>query len=350
MATETHPSPEAGESERESPPSPAPAWHAVARGVSLFLGGFLLVQIAGDVRHAASDADFWWLDMRPYSPPLARGFVALVGTLLVLYALCSGRNGLLRGLCLLGTVLLLSVAGRDVYHYYVSLREGRISTEIPLPFSLHLAASLTVVVLALLTRQRPSRNRLRMFFVLGVTVAVCAIALPLAHIYCSGTSDSRRQADVAVVFGHHPSTGADAQTLLSARVGTACQLYSDGLAKKLILVAGPGERQSDEGEQMRRHALELDVPAGDIIVAAGRGDTRDAVVGSLELIRQHEFDSVLVVSHFYHLPRISLIYRRLGLHVWTVPATNGENDAAMPQTISDEFVALWRAYLEPLGL
>jgi len=56
---------------------------------------------------------------------------------------------------------------------------------------------------------------------------------------------------------------------------------------------------------------------------------------------------VLVVSHFYHLPRLKLTYQRLGQEVWTVPAHESFVLRQMPVLIAREVLALWVYYLWP---
>ena len=57
----------------------------------------------------------------------------------------------------------------------------------------------------------------------------------------------------------------------------------------------------------------------------------------------------LVVSHFYHLPRIKLAYQRDGWDVYTVPAKESYLLRQMPYNMAREVAALWVYYLRPLG-
>jgi uncharacterized SAM-binding protein YcdF (DUF218 family) len=54
---------------------------------------------------------------------------------------------------------------------------------------------------------------------------------------------------------------------------------------------------------------------------------------------------VLVVSHFYHLPRIKLAYERAGLEVYTVPAAQSAIVPQTPANVAREVPALWVYYL-----
>ena len=57
---------------------------------------------------------------------------------------------------------------------------------------------------------------------------------------------------------------------------------------------------------------------------------------------------ILVVSHFYHLPRVKLAYQREGLEVYTVPAKESYMLGQMPYNMAREVAALWVYYLRPL--
>ena len=58
---------------------------------------------------------------------------------------------------------------------------------------------------------------------------------------------------------------------------------------------------------------------------------------------------ILVVSHFYHLPRIKLTYQRDGLEVYTVPARETYLLRQTPYNMAREVAALWVYYLRPLA-
>src|SRR5438105_2386398 len=66
-------------------------------------------------------------------------------------------------------------------------------------------------------------------------------------------------------------------TVLADRVATACQLYREGRAPKLIFSGGPGDGPVTEPEAMRRLAGRLGVP-DDAILLDPRGLSTDATV------------------------------------------------------------------------
>ena len=74
---------------------------------------------------------------------------------------------------------------------------------------------------------------------------------PLAQVFFFGTTDYRRQADVAVVFGAQVHDDGSPSTALVDRVTTACDLYHEGTVPVLIMSGAVGESGYDEAEVMR---------------------------------------------------------------------------------------------------
>jgi uncharacterized SAM-binding protein YcdF (DUF218 family) len=68
------------------------------------------------------------------------------------------------------------------------------------------------------------------------------------------------------------------------------------------------------------------------------------------LFRELGIKRVLAVSHFFHLPRIKMAYRRAGWNVTTVPvnATRMSRQALVFQ-LCRETAAFWAYYLRPLA-
>jgi hypothetical protein len=57
----------------------------MARGLALFIGGFSLLNLAGELRHVGFDANLWWIDLRPIAPWLSWGFLAIASAFLLAY-------------------------------------------------------------------------------------------------------------------------------------------------------------------------------------------------------------------------------------------------------------------------
>lgn len=316
---------------------------AIARGMALFLGGFSLLNVVGDLRTPGFDANLWWIDFRPLPVTASRLFLVAVSGLLLAFAL-KPATGRARRKLLRGAVgLTLAVTTWNAVHFYVLFAGHKLSGGFPLPFSFLVTAGLVVVLSGIPSEPVASRRR-----IMALTVALCMVGFPLAQIYCFGKTDYRRPADAVVVFGARAFRNGHCSRALRDRVRTGCQLYLDGLAHTLIFSGGPGDGATTEPEAMRRFAIGLGVPDRDILLDPKGLDTEATAKNTCPLFVQHNFRRVMAVSHFYHLPRIKMTYRRHGWNVYTVPAQESQRLVRMPYYMMREVVALWVYYLRPL--
>jgi uncharacterized SAM-binding protein YcdF (DUF218 family) len=175
------------------------------------------------------------------------------------------------------------------------------------------------------------------------------VGLPFAQMFCFGPTDYRRPADAIVVFGARVYADGRVSDALADRVRTGCELYKDGLAKRIIFSGGPGDGDVHETEAMRAMALKLGVPAQAIMLDRDGINTRATVSNTCAMFEDSEIRRVLAVSHFYHLPRIKMSYQRQDLEVYTVPAKESYTLTAMPYFMARETAALWVYYLRPLA-
>jgi len=319
----------------------------MARGFALFLGGFALMNVIGGWMVAGFDANIWWIDLRWVPAALRIPFLLVSALCLLGFGLrppSSRWRNVLTGTCagLLGIAALVNVG-----QFYVLLARRHVHDGLPIPLSLIGAAALAFVLAACIKRQADqARHR-----GLVPSLAICAgfaFVFPLAQMLFFGKTDYRRPADVAVVLGARVYADGRASDALADRVRTACQLYRAGLARKLLFSGGPGDGAFHETEGMKRVALSLGVKAEDILVDDAGRSTQATVRNTEAICSRLHFSRILVVSHFYHLPRIKLAYQRDGWEVFTVPAKESYLLRQMPYNMAREVAALWIYYLRPL--
>ena len=100
---------------------------------------------------------------------------------------------------------------------------------------------------------------------------------------------------------------------------------------------------------MKRMALQLGVKEQDVLIDETGLNTQATVKNSEAIFARLQASRVLVVSHFYHLPRIKLAYQRAGWDVYTVPAKETYVLRQTPYNMAREVAALWVYYLRPLS-
>jgi uncharacterized SAM-binding protein YcdF (DUF218 family) len=322
----------------------------LARGLAVFLGGFSLLNLIGDLRMAGFDANLWWIDLHVLPHTVARLFLLIAGLFLVGSAWRPSHSGWRRWLTLACVGLLGLAAAFNAAQFYILLARGTLRAGVPIPLSLFVLAALVVILLANLRSAMPLPSPAKPVRVqIAAVCAICALGFPLLQMFCFGKTDYRRSADVAVVFGARVYADGRPSDALADRVRTACQLYRDGLVAKLIFSGGPGDGPVHETESMKRMAVQLGVSPSDILLDPAGVNTQATVRNTELMFQQLKPARILVVSHFYHLPRIKLAYRRTGQEVYTVPARESYLLRQLPYNMAREVAALWVYYLRPLA-
>src|SRR4029077_17285843 len=160
----------------------------------------------------------------------------------------------------------------------------------------------------------PLRIRFALVKIAGGGLMLLAL-FPLALMLFFGNTDYRRPADAAVVFGARAYADGRLSDALQDRIRPACELYRAGLIQRLVLSGGPGDGPITEATAMRSYALKHGVRSADVFVYDNGLNTAATVRNTVPLFEQWHARRVLVVSHFYHLPRIKLAYQRAGIEV-----------------------------------
>lgn len=321
--------------------------HVSARALALFIGGFSLLNLLGSILAPGFDANLWWIDLRVFPEIPATLFLLLTSLCLFSFAIWPPHARWRRGLTTATVGAVMIVALWNVCEFYYVLAHGRLRPLLPIPLSLFVFAALGLILKANLRPASPTPFSKPCLGVLAL-LGVCLIGFPLAQMICFGKTDYRRPADVAVVFGARAYADGRPSDALADRVRTACQLYRDGLVKKLIFSGGPGDGAVHETEAMRRQAVRQGVKAGDILIDSTGLNTQATVKNTEAMFSQLGAHRILVVSHFYHLPRIKMAYHRSGWEVYTVPANESYLLRQTPYFMAREVAAMWVYYFRPL--
>jgi vancomycin permeability regulator SanA len=319
----------------------------LARAAAVFCAAFSLLSLLGRFSSPGFDGNLWWIDLRPAPLWLDRILLGTASVLLFAWVLSPRARTIRRTvtLSLVGFLFLAAVA--DCARFYHTLLSGRVVSYFPVPLSLAIAAVLGVVFWAIFRNIQVARGIHRCFAVV-VTAASLAIAFALGQMFCFGNTDYRRPADVIVVMGAKTYADGHPSDLLADRVRTACDLYKQGLAGHMIFSGGPGDGPIDEPHAMRTLALRLGVPDSAIIIDSNGLNTAATVRNTLAIFKAMDFHRVLVVSHFYHLPRIKMAYQSQGQDVWTTPALQTRIPRDIVYFIFREAAALWAYYLRAM--
>lgn len=321
--------------------------HLVARAIALFYGVFGWMNIVAGSLASQLDANLMWIDLRFVPAVLAQLLLASGSTALVAFAIIPLCSAWRRHLTVAAAFSLAAAALVNALQFYVIWARGGIRPGIPAPLSLLSLMLLGCVGVSLL-RPVAARGGLKETALVITMAVACALAFPLLQMLFFGKTDYRRTADVAVVFGARAYADGRPSDALADRVRTACGLYRDGAVKKLVFSGGPGDGAVHETEAMRRMAVGLGVNPADIVVDTAGLNTRATARNTESMFHTLGARRVLVVSHFYHLPRIKLSYQRDGFEVYTVPAKESYLLRQLPFNMLREVAAFWVYYFQPL--
>jgi uncharacterized SAM-binding protein YcdF (DUF218 family) len=283
------------------------------------------------------------------SPPLdaaiAAGFAVLVllpGPLLLRAPRSSRAASLAFGAAVTG------LATRSLGRQALALIDGRLTARGWAPPATLVALALVVPWMIHAVRERtphrsPGGRWGRTARALGVATA--AVALVGAQLAAVGATDYRGNADAILVLGAKVHADGTPSGALLDRTRTACELWRAGLASTLVFSGG---RDTDAGasepEAMARIAREAGVPDSALVLDETGNDTASSIAFTARLARERAWQSVLVVSHDYHLARLRLLAVRAGLAVRTVPAVEtcprGWKALAIPREIA-AYAATW---------
>lgn len=320
------------------------------RVLALFIGVFTLVNLIGGMLWPGFDANGLWISFGHVLPGwLAESFLALSAVTLIVFALRNRLPWQRARITAVLTAAMAVVAALNTVGFYRLLAVGAIDARFPVPLSLAVCAALILIARSA-WREEKNHPRSRWWIVAMGGAGLFAV-FPLALMLFFGNTDYRRPADAVVVFGAKVFADGHMSDALADRTRTACDLYKAGLVKRVIFSGGPGQGAVTEAEAMRRYALSHGVSAEDIVIDNQGVNTEATVRDTTPLFAQWHVRRVLVVSHFYHLPRIKLAYQRAGIEVYTVPATQGRFLLKMPLYMAREAAAFWSYYLKykPVG-
>jgi len=323
-----------------------------ARGTAILLGLVMLVGVIGEVRGAASDLGLWLVDVRDLDPLMGRLVLAAIGVCLLAWAIARSPGRIRRVAAFAACLGLTALGLRDTLRYTDLVASGALRASSPVPWSLLLALlAAAVAILIVAPREhgleslRPWTARLGTVFAVGVA----AILFPVAQIACFGSTDYRRQAEAAVVFGARVYASGQPSPLLADRIATGVALYREGLVPVLVMSGGDGADGWNEAGVMRDVAISAGVPATAVLVDRAGVNTDATVSNTMDLLtvgaRPRSAIRLIAVSQAYHLPRIQLAFSQAGIDVLTVPAVDPVPIEEMPLLVAREVPAFWLYYL-----
>lgn len=179
-----------------------------------------------------------------------------------------------------------------------------------------------------MTEERLRRKRRRWpRLARGVLLAlVVGWGVTIAAVVWKGGRDEARPASAIVVLGAAQYVGRPSP-VLRARLDHGIELWKRRLAPRIIFTGGRGEGDTtSEAEVSRRYALRRGVPDSAIVLETRGRTTRESLRGVTTIMNGAAWApdrgatrEVILVSDPFHMLRLSILARRLGLEPLTSP-------------------------------
>ena len=150
-------------------------------------------------------------------------------------------------------------------------------------------------------------------------VLVAGWALCVASIHLWGRRNETPKSDAIVVLGAAQYDGRPSP-VLKARLDHAIALYERGVAPVLIMTGGqaPGDTVS-EAVVGRRYAIRAGVPAAAVLTERGGMTTVESMEAVSRLMGSREMKTAVLVSDPFHMLRLKLLARQVGIRGYTSP-------------------------------
>jgi vancomycin permeability regulator SanA len=145
---------------------------------------------------------------------------------------------------------------------------------------------------------------------LGMTAG--SILLGTLVLIISGLHDDLGHADVALVLGNTVLPDGTPSARLRARLDKTLELYRAGYFPKIIVSGGMGKEGFDEAVVMRDYLIQHEIPPDRIITDSAGTTTYASARNTRQIAQQQHFNSVFVVSQYFHVPRSRLALERFG--------------------------------------
>jgi vancomycin permeability regulator SanA len=132
-------------------------------------------------------------------------------------------------------------------------------------------------------------------------------------IYISfvGLNDNSQKADCILILGNKVNEDGTLSDRLQSRVDKGFELYTKKMAPIIIVSGGLGKEGYYEAREMKKSLLKKGVDSSAIIMDDEGLTTYETMLNYLSIAKENNFNSVIVVSQFYHLQRSRAMLRSL---------------------------------------
>jgi vancomycin permeability regulator SanA len=132
-------------------------------------------------------------------------------------------------------------------------------------------------------------------------------------ITVDGLNDHFKRADCILILGNTVNKDGTLSLRLQSRVDKGLELYNKKLAPKIIVSGGLGKEGYYEAKEMKKYLLSKGVNNNDVIMDDEGLTTYETMVNYVPMAKENNFNSVIIVSQFYHITRSRRMIKSLGV-------------------------------------
>lgn len=136
-------------------------------------------------------------------------------------------------------------------------------------------------------------------------------------ITIDGLNDDKKSSDVAVILGSKVNEDGTLSDRLKKRLECGLLLYENGRVKKIIVSGGLGKEGFYEGDKMKEYLVQKGIPETLIIVDNFGNNTLATVENTIKLKKKLNFESIIVVSQYFHVTRTKMLFKKRGFNTIT---------------------------------
>jgi len=139
-------------------------------------------------------------------------------------------------------------------------------------------------------------------------------SLHVLIILVVGLNDKVYEADVILIFGNKVETNGQVSKRLKSRLDEGVELFKQGKAPLIIVSGGFGKEGFDEAIVMKEYLLEQGVPKKAIIEDQNGINTYQTAKNLVEIAKDKNIESLIIVTQYYHVLRAKLAIKRYGFN------------------------------------
>jgi len=151
------------------------------------------------------------------------------------------------------------------------------------------------------------------FFLLALGTVLGLFLIGTIILITAGLRDHLSRADIGLVLGSKVDPDGTPSPRLRARLDMTLELFRGGYFPTVLASGGTGKEGYDEALVMRDYLVSHGIPKERVITDSAGMTTFASARNTLQIVRQQKLNSVLVVSQYFHIPRVRMALKRFGI-------------------------------------